>query len=116
MAIYVERFPAEVAQMLKYMQLVRGVPSGRNMFLHYDRDFRKLRAANAMYCDVLHHEVHLSLSMHARPFSGGSRPLVPSRVEGCEKGSASHTNLKTNFNRLFTLVPTVLSPLRWKRR
>ena len=69
MAIYVERFPTEVCQMFKCMQLVRGMASsGRNMFLLYDRDFRKLRAANAMNWDVLHHELYISPSMHARPF------------------------------------------------
>ena len=83
MAIYVDSFPSEVAQMLKYMQLVRGMASGRsNMFLHYDRDFRQLRAANAMNWDVLHQVLYLSLSIHTRPFSGGSRPLVPRRAGG----------------------------------
>ena len=73
MAIYVDRFPSEVSQMLKYMELVRGMASSR-MFLHYDRDFRKLRAANAMNWDVLHQELYLSLSIQARPFSGGGGP------------------------------------------
>ena len=30
------------------------------------------------------------------PFQGGSQPLVPSRVEGCQKGSASHTVLSAD--------------------
>ena len=74
MAIYVDRFPSEVSQMLKYMELVRGMASSR-MFLHYDRDFRKLRAANTMNWDVLHQELYLSLSIQARPFSGGGPGL-----------------------------------------
>ena len=38
MAIYVDCFPYEVEQMLKYMQLVRGMASGfSNMFLHNDK-------------------------------------------------------------------------------
>ena len=86
MAIYVECFSAEVAQMLKYIQFVRGRASGRNMFLQYDRDFRKLRAANAMNWDVLHDELYLSLSMHARPFSGGVPASGPKQSRGVPKG------------------------------
>ena len=56
------------------------------MILHYDRDFRKLRAANAMNCDVFHHELHLSLSMHARPFSGGVSASSPKQSGGVQKG------------------------------
>ena len=97
MTIYVERFPAEVAQMLKYVQLVRGMASGRNMFLQYDRDFRKLRAANAMNWDVLHYELYLSLSMHARPFSGGGVPTSgPKQSGGVPKSFASRTVLSAD--------------------
>ena len=88
MAIYVDRYPTEVSQLLKYMQLVRGMASSRNniMFLHYDRHFRKLRAANAMNWDVLHHELYLSLSFHNRPFSGGVPASGPKQNGGMPKG------------------------------
>ena len=40
------------------------------MFLHNDKDFRKLRATNALNWDVLHQELHISLFMLG-PFPGG---------------------------------------------
>ena len=54
MAIYVDRFPAEVLQMLKYMHLIRSMTASRHWhFLNYDRAFRKPRASSAMSWDVL---------------------------------------------------------------
>ena len=40
------------------------------MFLHNDKDFRKLRATNALNWDFLHQELHISLFMLG-PFPGG---------------------------------------------
>ena len=59
MAIYTERFPTEVASVLKYVQLMRPMAftTKSNIFLAYDRDFRKLRAHNNMPWNVLHHEL-----------------------------------------------------------
>ena len=56
MAIYTDRFPTEVASILKYVQLMRTMAftTKSNIFLAYDRDFRKLRAHNNMPWNVLH--------------------------------------------------------------
>ena len=50
MAIYTERFPTEVASILKYVQLMRTMAftTRSNIFLAYDREFMKLWAHNNM--------------------------------------------------------------------
>ena len=67
MAIYTERFPTEVASVLKYVQLMRTMAftTKSNIFLAYDRDFRKLRAHNNMPWNVLHHELFFLLTSRA---------------------------------------------------
>ena len=62
--IYVECHPTEVASILKYVQLVRSMAAStrNNVFLSYDRDFRKLRAHNNMPWDVIHQELYFALS------------------------------------------------------
>ena len=57
-AIYTECHPTDVASILKYVQLVRSMAASarNNMFIAYDRDFRKLRAHNNMPWDVIHQE------------------------------------------------------------
>ena len=67
MAIYTERFPTEVASILKYVQLMRTMAftTKSNIFLSYDRDFRKLRAHNNMPWNVLHQELFFSLNSRA---------------------------------------------------
>ena len=66
-AIYTEQYPAEVPGILKYMQIVRTMASNSrtNVFLSYDRDFRKLRAHDSMPWSTLHQELFFSLSQQA---------------------------------------------------
>ena len=67
MAIYTDRFPTEVASILKYVQLMRTMAftTKSNICLAYDRDFRKLRAHNNMPWNVLHQELFFSLTSRA---------------------------------------------------
>ena len=66
-AIYTEQYPTEVPGILKYTQIVRTMaPNSRtNVFLSYNRDFRKLRAHDSMPWSTLHQELFFSLSQHA---------------------------------------------------
>ena len=67
MAIYTERFPTEVAPTLKYIQLMRTMAftSRSNIFVAYDRDFRKLRAHNNMPFNILLKELFFSVTSRA---------------------------------------------------
>ena len=75
-AIYTECHPTEVASILKYVQLVRSMAASarNNMFIAYDRDFRKLRAHNNMPWDVIHQELYMALSHRNQNVSHNPRP------------------------------------------
>ena len=74
-AIYTECHPTDVASILKYVQLVRSMAASarNNMFIAYDRDFRKLRVHNNMPWDVIHQEFYLALSYRNQNVSHNPR-------------------------------------------
>jgi len=67
-AIYTQRFPNEIQDILKYMQLIRslGTTVQPRVFLTYDSDFRKLRAINSMPWSHLHPELYHKVTSNAR--------------------------------------------------
>ena len=77
-AIYTESHPTEIASILKYVQLVRSMAasSKSNLFLSYDRDFRKLRAHNNMPWNMIHQELFLSLNSRSHQVAPMSQPLT----------------------------------------
>ena len=90
-AIYTERCPDDIADILKYMQLVRSMASNAkpNLFLTYDRDFRKLRAHNNMPGSILHHELFLSLHCKQVAFNVGvaqQKPIFPQQKQSFRAG------------------------------
>ena len=66
-AIYTQRFPNEIQDILKYMQLIRslGTTVHPRVFLSYDSDFRKLMAINLMPWSHLHPELYQTVMSNA---------------------------------------------------
>ena len=66
-AIYTQRFPNEIQDILKYVQLIRslGTTVHPRVILSYDSDFRKLRALNSMPWSHLHPELYHTVTSNA---------------------------------------------------
>lgn len=81
-AIYTQRHPAEIQDILKYIQIIRNMASASRpgVFLAYDRDFRKLRAHNSMPWSHLHQELHFTVTRHASTLPTASTPLGRSQL------------------------------------
>lgn len=64
MAVYLQRFPLEAQQLLKYMEIVRDLARRRPgfAFLYYDTQFRMLRESLALPWDRIHTEFWLMAS------------------------------------------------------
>ena len=78
-AIYLERHPADTADILKYLQIIRTMSANAHskLFLSYDRNFRKLRARNSMpWCNI-HQELFHHVTSEATKAQSQSRGGFP---------------------------------------
>ena len=107
-AIYTQRFPNEIQDILKYMQLIRslGTTVQPRVFVAYDNDFRKSRAINSMPWSHLHPELYHKVTSNAHIATNPT--FLPKRSESTIILTVPRTRTVTYGDITFTKAAATL--------